>query len=455
MNFPSKKTVFQYFCSAIISIVCLSVFFYTWFSFINSHDISAQLMYRSNLVLITGIYFVFYLFWMLSLGGFNFTIDRKMHVLISQVIALLVTDFLFVIVTLAIFAQYRLFGKILANYFLMWLVQSLVCVAISNMLISYSNRKFPPLEMVEVYGSHKNDVENKINARFEQYHIAEMISCDSEISQLREAIMKHESVLINDVPAEKENDILKLCFELDKRVYFSPKISDILIKSSKELNIFDTPFYLCTNSGLNSVQKFWKRFFDIVLSSVALIILSPLFLVVSISIKLEDGGPVFYKQERLTEGKRKFDIIKFRSMIVDAEKNGHPQLAGDVDPRITKVGKFIRATRIDELPQLINIIKGDMSIVGPRPEREAFYQKYSADVPEFWLRLKVKGGLTGYAQVYGKYNTTPLDKTKMDISYITNYSFLLDVRIVLETLKVIFYKESSEGFSDKEKKNIE
>ena len=148
-------------------------------------------------------------------------------------------------------------------------------------------------------------------------------------------------------------------------------------------------------------------------------------------------------------------IIKFRSMIVDAEKDGKPHPATENDDRITKVGKFIRACRIDELPQLFNILKGDMSIVGPRPERVEHVEKYTSMIPEFSFREKVKGGLTGYAQVYGKYNTTALDKLKLDLIYITNYSLLLDIQIIFETVKILFQKESTEGFSESQEKDME
>ena len=183
-------------------------------------------------------------------------------------------------------------------------------------------------------------------------------------------------------------------------------------------------------------------------SFLALIVLSPVFLVTAIAIKVDDKGPVFYKQERVTYQEKRFMILKFRSMIVDAEKDGRPKPAGEKDDRITRVGRIIRAARIDELPQLINIIKGDMSIVCPRPERVEHVEKYSKAIPEFCFRYKVKGGLTGYAQVYGKYNTSALDKLKMDLVYITNYRLLLDFQIIFETLKIIFIKESTEGFEE-------
>ena len=264
-----------------------------------------------------------------------------------------------------------------------------------------------------------------------------------------------DAVLINDLPDRQENRLIKLCYGQDKRVYFTPKLSDILVKGSEELNLFDTPLYLRRNNGIPYWKLAVKRFFDIILSLIALIILGPILLLVALAIKLEDGGPVFYKQERCTINGNKFMIIKFRSMIVDAEKDGKPHPATEHDDRITKVGKFIRACRIDELPQLFNILKGDMSIVGPRPERVEHVEKYTSMIPEFSFREKVKGGLTGYAQVYGKYNTTALDKLKLDLIYITNYSLLLDIQIIFETVKILFQKESTEGFSESQEKDME
>ncbi|WP_185750434.1 sugar transferase [Butyrivibrio sp. AE3003] len=211
---------------------------------------------------------------------------------------------------------------------------------------------------------------------------------------------------------------------------------------------------MCRNSGISGGQRILKRVFDLFFSILALIVLSPIFVLVAVAIKLEDRGPVFYKQDRVTIGGKVFGIVKFRSMIEDAEKDGKPIPAGEDDNRITKVGRFIRATRIDELPQLINIIVGDMSIVGPRPERVEHVEKYTQDIPEFAFRLKVKGGLTGVAQVFGKYNTSPLNKLKMDLYYITNYSLLLDLQIIFETVKILVQKESTEGFSKEKQEEM-
>ena len=202
--------------------------------------------------------------------------------------------------------------------------------------------------------------------------------------------------------------------------------------------------------GLSAEQRFVKRSMDLVISGIGIIISSPIMLIVALAVKLYDKGPVFYRQERLTFKGKPFKIFKFRSMCVDSEKNG-ARLASKHDSRITPVGHVIRNLHLDELPQLFNVFLGDMSLVGPRPERKEIMREYQREIPEFYYRLKVKAGLTGYAQVYGKYNTTPYDKLKLDLFYIENYSVLLDIKLIFMTVKIFFQKETSEGVDDDQK----
>ena len=201
-----------------------------------------------------------------------------------------------------------------------------------------------------------------------------------------------------DIHSELRNKILKYCYEKGIRLYTTPKISDILVRSSECIHLFDTPLLLMRNQGLTFEQRVVKRILDIALSLIVVIVTAPIMLLIAIAIKLQDGGPVFFKQKRCTQEGRVFEIHKFRSMIVDAEKEGISIPATDKDPRITPIGHFIRATRLDELPQVFDILSGNMSIVGPRPERIEHVEKYTKEIPEFSYRLKVKGGLTGYAQ---------------------------------------------------------
>ena len=177
--------------------------------------------------------------------------------------------------------------------------------------------------------------------------------------------------------------------------------------------------------------------------------MSPAWLITAAAVKAEDGGDIFYRQRRLTKDGKEFDVLKFRSMKMDAEEDGVARLStGENDERLTRTGRIIRKVRLDELPQLFCILKGDMSIVGPRPERPEIAQVYEKEMPEFKLRLQAKAGLTGYAQVYGKYNTTPYDKLQMDLMYIAHPSLVEDFRIMLATVKILFLPESTEGVEE-------
>ena len=219
-----------------------------------------------------------------------------------------------------------------------------------------------------------------------------------------------------------------------------------MFRGADDIHLFDTPLYLFRNHGLSIDQRFFKRTFDIVVSLVGIIVASPIMLIIALAIKLYDGGPVFFMQERYTRDNRIFQIIKFRSMRVDSDKA--ERITGKKDSRVTPVGNIIRNIHFDELPQLFNILKGDMSVVGPRPEWRVTTEQYSQEIPEFPFRLKVKAGLTGYAQVWGKYNTTPYDKLKLDMTYIENYSLWLDIKILMLTFKVLFMKENTEGVDE-------
>ena len=291
---------------------------------------------------------------------------------------------------------------------------------------------------------------DKINSREDKYYLAGAIHIDVGAERIMEQIRGYDAVIIGDIPAHERNQLMKLCFERSVRTYTVPKISDILLRTSTELDIFDSPLFLSRNEGLQIEQRIVKRLCDVVLSAVGLLLTSPFFAVIALMIKCTDRGPVFYRQDRLTKDGQVFSICKFRTMIQDAEKHTGARLASDHDDRILPVGRFLRRTRLDELPQLWNILKGDMSLVGPRPERPELAAEIEESIPEFAYRLKVKAGLTGYAQVYGKYNTTAYDKLKLDLTYIRKYSVFLDFKMILMTPKIMFLKESTEGVKEGE-----
>ena len=203
------------------------------------------------------------------------------------------------------------------------------------------------------------------------------------------------------------------------------------------------------NNGFTFEQRFFKRAVDIVLTLALLFVFSPIMIVTALAIKLYDRGPVLFLQERYTKGEQKFMIYKFRSMKINSDSIKYVPTMED-DPRVTPVGKVIRQLRIDEMPQFFNILKGEMSLIGPRAESVKLTDAYVRDIPEFKYRLKVKSGLTGYAQVHGKYNTTPYDKLKLDLMYIQNYSWLMDMEIIFLTVKILFMKDSTEGFTEEQ-----
>ena len=322
----------------------------------------------------------------------------------------------------------------------------MIAVLLILLYTSLYHRLYAPHDMLLVYGNRRGvDLKIKMDTRKDKYNISGLISCDEGYNKIVEVIPKYDAVILNDVPAQMRNDLLKFCYRFRVRTYVSPKLTDIMLRGARNITLFDSPLLLVKGTGLTPAQRVAKRAMDILLSAAVLLVLSPLMLFIAAAIKLEDGGPVFFRQKRMTRNGREFDILKFRSMIVDAEKYAGAVLATDNDPRITKVGRIIRPFRLDELPQLINILIGDMSIVGPRPERKVIADEYYKEIPEFAYRLKVRGGLTGYAQIYGKYNTSAYDKLRLDLMYIENYSLLLDVKLMIMTIRILFSKESTEG----------
>ncbi len=311
-------------------------------------------------------------------------------------------------------------------------------------------RLAPPHQMLLVYGGSApaQQLVSKMICRDEKYRIQESISMAEGTEQIRERILDYSAVILCDVSAKDRNTLLKFCFEKDVRVYTTPKISDILIRGATYINLFDSPLLLNRNEGLTPEQRTVKRTIDLILAGLASILLSPVMAVIAAAIKLQDGGPAIYVQNRLTIGGRVFRLHKFRSMKVDAEKDTGARLSNEEDERITPVGRFIRRFRLDELPQLFDILRGDMSLVGPRPERPEIAAEYLREMPEFSYRLKVKAGLTGFAQVVGRYNTSPYDKLKMDLMYIADYSVAEDFKLLATTVKILFFRDRTEGVKE-------
>lgn len=435
----------------ILLVACETIIFmHYWINIYNKYTVFP--FFQKGHWMMAAMYIIYQIIFLYIFGGLKVGYLKKANIIFSQVLAMLGSNVI-------IYLQIVLLSVRFVNIVPMMkatLVDLCVVVIVAIISESIFRKLFPPRELIVLYEDYDPDeFIKKMNSRKDKYIIKQKLNVSDGLDKIKKDIIQSQGVVIYDVHSELRNVILKMCYENDIRAYSTTKISDILIRGAESLHLFDTPLLLYRNNGLNFEQRFVKRTMDIVVSLLMLIITSPIFLCAAIAIKMYDGGPVFYRQARYTLNGKVFNIYKFRSMIVDAEKDGKSQPATDHDPRITPVGRVLRATRLDELPQLIDILIGNMSLVGPRPERIEHVDKYSEDIPEFKYRLKVRGGLTGYAQLYGKYNTSPYDKLQLDLIYIQNYSIFLDIRLIFMTLKIMFMKESTEGFSEQQKNELQ
>ncbi len=399
--------------------------------------------YFKGHLLIFGIYFVLLFFFASTYGALKVGYLKATDVFISEVFSLLFVNVISYF-QISLMANWLIRVEPILETMLVQVIFAALWVALCN---ACYYKVFRPREILIVHGERPiDDIVSKFESRHDKYHIKKCMNISEGLEAVcKESHNQYGAVVLWDIPAKDSHELLKYCYSESIRVYMMPKISDVLVKGADQLHLFDTPIYLIREYPLKVEQRIAKRLIDLICSVLLLIIASPFMLITAAAIKLYDHGPVFYKQIRCTINRKEFYILKFRSMKVDAEKDGVARLASKNDSRITPVGKFIRATRIDELPQLINILRGEMSFIGPRPERPEIIEQYMEEMPEFAYRMKVKAGLAGYAQVYGKYNTTPYDKLKLDLTYIEQYSVWLDLKLMLLTLKILIKPESTEG----------
>lgn len=437
-----KKTISLTVIKLLNTAIVLIPFLLCWFLYYEKHTTT----YPSTrvLILVISLYCIIFYSLCLKLDGFRSSVMRVTELIYSQIIAAALTDVcaLIGIWMLSIFFPYLLPG------ILCFLGQCIIIPIICWLEHRSYYRHHPPQKTLVVYDV-RQGAENLVTAygmekRFEVISVKPIEEVLENIDLLEQA----EVVFLCGIHSHERNRVLKECMYRDLQVYIIPRIGDVLMSGAEQMHMFHLPMLRSKRFQPLSEYRAIKRLMDILLSGIALVLFSPIMLVTIIAVK-RDGGPAFYKQTRLTQNGKEFKILKFRSMCVDAEKmTGAVLSSGENDPRITKVGRIIRACRVDEMPQLINIFKGDMSIVGPRPERPEIAAIYEEELPEFRLRLQAKAGLTGYAQVYGKYNTTPYDKLLMDLMYCSCASLFMDLRIAIETLRILFDKHSTEGLED-------
>ena len=399
-----------------------------------------------TLLMVGVLYCIVYFFFAKMYDAHKIGLYRLQELAFSQMLAYGISDG---VLFIAAFFWFHNFQRIRIRLFLLAFVLQLLLILINTFLFNRLYAHFDePRKIMILYGS--EDYKRllvKIQEKKRRYQVLACMNESEDTSAIFEILAKCKDIYLCDVRDEVKDRVILFCNAHQKDIHISMDVGDLLILGDEVSHSFDTPFLRNKKTPVAWYYPFLKRLSDIVISMTAILLLSPIMIITALSIKLYDRGPVFYKQTRLTKDGRRFEIIKFRSMKIDAEKNG-AQLSTVHDDRITPVGKIIRKLRIDELPQLFNILKNDMAVVGPRPERPEIAAQYEQDIPEFHLRLQVKAGLTGYAQVYGKYNTTPLDKLKLDLIYIAQRSVLFDLRILFYTIKIIFIPESTEGIPD-------
>ena len=428
----------------IVDAVLMTVpFALCWYLYYAKHIASP--FYAKGDYLVVALFFVLFVIFGRVYDAFLMSMQRISEIVYAQFLAAAVSDFIMYIVI-------WLLSKHLPNILpgVAALIGQVILAAVWAYNAHHAYFKiFPPQATAVIYdtrhGMEKLIGKYGLDTKYKVVLTATADECIANLAMLDGV----NTVFMSGIHSHDRNVILKYCVENNIGIFVIPRIGDTIMSGAYPMHMFHLPMLKVGRYHPQPEYLFIKRLLDIVISAVALVVLSPIFLVTAIAIKATDHGPVFYKQIRLTKDGKEFGILKFRSMRVDAEKDGVARLSsGDHDDRITPVGKVIRACRIDELPQLLNILRGELSIVGPRPERPEIAAQYCEEMPEFSLRLQAKAGLTGYAQIYGKYNTTPYDKLVMDLMYIAHPSIVEDLKIMFATVKILFMPESTEGVSE-------
>lgn len=428
----------------VLNIICLTIpFAGCWYGYY-SGQMKDGFYNRGNLLMIALFMFVYFLFARIY-NAFLISVNRISEMIYSQVLAALITDGIsYLIIALLVKGFPNIIPGVMA--IAGQIVMSLIWCFLAH---RWYFRSFPPQKTMIVY-----DVREGMEKLIDQYDL----ECKFEVTEILQVtdVINHlerlntiETVFLSGIHSHERNIILKYCIEHRIQVYVIPRVGDVLMSGAQQVHMFHLPMLRTGRYNPQPEYRILKRLADLLIAGVATVILSPIMIITAIAIKAYDRGPIFYSQIRLTQDGKEFGVLKFRSMKVNAEKDGVARLSsGENDPRITPVGRIIRKCRIDELPQLLNILKGDMTIVGPRPERPSIAAEYEKVMPEFRLRLQAKAGLTGYAQVYGKYNTTPYDKLLMDLMYISHANLLDDLFIMFATVKILFMPESTEGVAE-------
>ena len=436
-----RKDLVNQIINFIFVVVATLPFSYVWFNYY-AGQMQTRFFRWGHLVMLV-LYVILYVAFGKIYGGFSLATNRISSTLFSQALALLLCNGVMYLIMILILRRYHVNIIPLGLAYLVQLVLLTVTTTICHKWYFFS---FPPYRAAVIYDMRvgMEDLIRKYGL-FKEFSVRKVMDIEKCLEDLN-VLNDLDVVFLSGIHSHERNIVMKYCVANNMRCYVIPRVGDIMLSGAKRTHMFHLEILEVGPYDPPLYYTVIKRLSDILIALVVLIVLSPLMLIVALAIKIQDKGPIFYRQERLTKDRKRFMLTKFRSMCVDAESDGIARLStGEGDERVTSVGRFIRRFRIDELPQLFSVLKGDMSICGPRPERPEIAEQYEKELPEFSLRLQAKAGLTGYAQVYGKYNTPAYDKLLMDLAYISNPSLLYDIRLLFSTLKVLITPESTEG----------
>lgn len=451
MNVVEEKDKLVSRSKVIVNFYIIFLFAIVWFCYYNQFVFGVNRLAGGTVSV--AIYYIIYNYFAKLYRAYKIGTYKISEIVFSQLLAIGIADMI-------LYVECCLVNRHYVN-----IIPGVITVGIqiAGMVLwviytkQYFIRYIDAANTLVIYGrGNVTEFVGKLNKKYKHlFQIKECVNIkDYTDKQFQVKIDQYDTVILYEVDKGDRTGVMEYCIEHQKNLYITPRITDIILQGFKERTLIDTPLFKYEYRYMDTRQYRTKRLLDLTVSVIGLLLTAVPMMLTAAAIKLEDRGPVFFRQDRCTINGRVFKIIKFRSMIPDAEKQGTVIPCTNHDKRITRVGGVIRRFRIDELPQLFNILKGDMSVVGPRPERVEHVEKYCQEVPEFAYRMRVKGGLTGYAQIFGKYNTSAYDKLRLDLMYIENQSLLLDLKMIMLTIKTLFTAESTEGFAEEKSRMV-
>lgn len=451
MNVVEEKDKLVSRSKVIVNFYIIFLFAIVWFCYYNQFVFGVNRLAGGTVSVV--IYYIIYNYFAKLYRAYKIGTYKISEIVFSQFLAIGIADMI-------LYVECCLVNRHYVN-----VIPGLITagIQIAGMVVwviytkQYFIRYIDAANTLVIYGrGNVTEFVGKLNKKYKHlFQIKECVNIkDYTDKQFQVKIDQYDTVILYEVDKGDRTGVMEYCIEHQKNLYITPRITDIILQGFKERTLIDTPLFKYEYRYMDTRQYRTKRLLDLTVSVIGLLLTAVPMMLTAVAIKLEDRGPVFFRQDRCTINGRVFKIIKFRSMIPDAEKQGTVIPCTNHDKRITRVGGVIRRFRIDELPQLFNILKGDMSVVGPRPERVEHVEKYCQEVPEFAYRMRVKGGLTGYAQIFGKYNTSAYDKLRLDLMYIENQSLLLDLKMIMLTIKTLFTAESTEGFAEEKSRMV-